>query len=242
MLNTFIADLKKSPYYNKWIFNDNILCLYVGGSISANTSDENSDFDLIAITLSGNSFDASHEVYLKYKGKKVHWYYWPVKEVFKLYNDSVWLAGSIYFKNIRPELIIYIKPGYQKLWELLIEYRESISKLACYQLFELMKKEIEQVLSNKDILAISPNKGIYHLCLATSYLTNEQYNLDLLRDLKPICRRPPSQSSNEAAVEIISKGLAYVKSFPINSVLELEKIYSDFCARAILLKLKGVEL
>ena len=67
-----------------------------------------------------------------------------------------------------------------------------------------MKKEIEQVLSNKDILSIPPNKGIYHLCLATSYLTNEQYNLDLLRDLKPICRRPPGQSSNEAAVEIIA--------------------------------------
>jgi hypothetical protein len=72
MLNTFISDLKTSPYYNKLIFNDDILCLYVGGSTSANTSDENSDFDLIAITLSGDSFDASREIYLKYKGKKVH--------------------------------------------------------------------------------------------------------------------------------------------------------------------------
>jgi hypothetical protein len=105
-----------------------------------------------------------------------------------------------------------------------------------------MKNEVEQVLSNKDILSIPPNKGIYHLCLATSYLTAEQYNLELLLDLKPICRRPPSQSSNEAAIEIIGKGLTYVKTFPINITLELEKIYSNFCARATLLNLKGVEL
>lgn len=242
MLNTFIYDLKTSPYYNRLIFNDDILCLYIGGSISANTSDENSDFDLIAITLSGDSFDASREVYLKYKGKKVHWYYWPIKEVFKLYNDSVWLAGSIYFKNIRPELIIYIKSEYQKLWELLIEYRDSISNLACYQLFETMKKEVTKILEAKSIYAISPHKGIYHLCLATSYLLEEDIDLELLRDLKTICRRKPSQISNQAAIEIINKGLVYTRTASIDINNELKNLYDDFCKKVKMLNFNKVEL
>jgi hypothetical protein len=75
MFDAFISDLKKSPYYNKLILNDNVLGLYVGGSSSAGTSDSNSDFDLIAITISGDSIDVGNEVYLRYKGRAVHWYY-----------------------------------------------------------------------------------------------------------------------------------------------------------------------
>ena len=242
MLNTFISDLKKSPYYGKYIFNNDIMCLYIGGSTSAGTRDEHSDFDLVAITVSGSSFDADKGIYLRYKGKKVHWYYWPVKEVFKLYNDCVWLAGSIYFKNIKPEAIIYLNPEYEELWALLLQYNSAISRLACYKLFNTMQTEIATILDAKDILAITPHKGIYHLCLATNYLLNEKLNLEFLCDLKAICNRPPNPTTCKIALEVINTGLNYIKEFPINVEEELNKLYADFSKKASILNLDKVEL
>lgn len=231
MLNTFITDLKKSPYYNKYILNDDVLCLYVGGSNSAGTWDDNSDFDLIAITLSKGSFDASKEIYLTYKERKVHWYYWSIEDVFKLDSDCVWLAGSIYFRNINPNLIIYLKPDYEDLWNTLMEYRTNISKLACYQLFYIYEKEINNILEAENISAIPPTKAIYHLCLATSYLLNEKYDLELLRDLKTICRKDIKQTSNKPALDIINRGLIYTKEFPIEVSNEIEQLYRLFCEK-----------
>lgn len=242
MLATFISDLKNSPYYDRLIFRDDILCLYVGGSNSVGTFDSNSDFDLVAITLSGESFDASQEVYLKYKGKKVHWYYWSIKDIFKLYTDCVWLAGIIYFKNIRQELIIYLNTNYQKLWDLLLQYRDAISRLACYQLFYSHEDKISTVLAKKDLLAIPPHKSMYHLCLATSYLLKEPIDIELLCDLKLICRQPLKPTTNKSALEIISRGLHYVQTFPVDIKVELEKLYMDFCEKASLLNLREVEL
>ena len=242
MIDAFISDLKKSPYYNKLILNDNVLGLYIGGSTSAGTSDGNSDFDLIAITLSGDSIDVGNEVYLRYKGRAVHWYYWPLKEVFKLYNDCVWLAGSIGLKNIKPELVIYVKPDYQKLWNLLLQYKEQISKLACYQLFQTMEKKVSTLLTTGDISKVWPHKCFYHLCLATSYLLTESLDLALLQDLKYIGRALPNPTSNQPTIDIIRKGLDYIEKFPKQPEDELAHLYIDFCEQAKLLNLTGVDL
>lgn len=242
MINDFISDLKNSPYYDKLIINDNVLGLYIGGSTSAGTSDGNSDFDLIAITLSGDSLDTSNEIYLKYKGKTVHWYYWPLKEIFKLYNDCVWLAGSIGLRNIRPELILYTKPSYQKLWDLLLQYKEKISNLACRQLFKTMKREVSVLLGTEDLLKVQPHKCYYHLCLATGYLLNEKIDLALLQDLKSICRRRPNSISSQLVVDIIRRGLNYIETFYESPETEITNLYVDFSEQAQLLNLTGVEL
>jgi hypothetical protein len=152
------------------------------------------------------------------------------------------LAGSIYFRNINSNLIIYLKPGYQDLWDTLTQYSASISQLACYQLFYTHEKMISKVLEAKDLLAVPPHKGMYHLCLATSYLLNEEVDLDLLRDLKTICRQDLKPTSHKPALEIISKGLNYVKEFPINVNTELKNLYEDFCKKVKMLNFSEVEL
>lgn len=238
MLATFIEDLKTSPYYNKFILNKNVVCLYVGGSNSTGTFDSNSDFDLVAVTSLGHSFDASKEVYLKYKGRKVHWYYRPILNLFTFGADCVWLAGNMYFKNINPKLIIYINPKFQKLWDLLSQYFEPLSRLACYQLYYSHEQEINKVISAQNISAIATRKTWYHLCLATSYLLDEPVNITLLQDLKAICRRPINPINNKPALELLERGLVYVKEYPIDTVSELRKLYNSFYAQFKLLKLE----
>ena len=72
MHNQFITDLKKSKSILDLIINDNVICLYLGGSVSVGTADEYSDYDLVAITTSGVCIDVGEDLFLMYKGKKVH--------------------------------------------------------------------------------------------------------------------------------------------------------------------------
>jgi hypothetical protein len=83
---------------------------------------------------------------------------------------------------------------------------------------------------------------MYHLCLATSYLLKEPIDIELLCDLKLICRQPLKPTTNKSALEIISRGLHYVQTFPVDIKVELEKLYMDFCEKASLLNLREVEL
>ena len=72
MNKQFITDLKNSKYYSNLILNEDIICIYLGGSRGNNLATENSDFDLVAITRSGSCIDESKYQYLTYKGRKVH--------------------------------------------------------------------------------------------------------------------------------------------------------------------------
>jgi hypothetical protein len=83
---------------------------------------------------------------------------------------------------------------------------------------------------------------MYHLCLATNYLLKEIIDIELLRDLKLICRQPLKSTTNKSTLEIISRGLCYVQTFPVDIKVELEKLYMDFCEKASLLNLREVEL
>ena len=105
-----------------------------------------------------------------------------------------------------------------------------------------MKDEIDKISDSNDILSIPSHKGIYHLCLATSYLSGEELDTDLLRDLKAICRQEPSVASKQFAIDTINKGLVYIKSFPIDIEEELKNLYNDFCEKARTLNFNKVEL
>lgn len=223
----FINSLKNTTYYEKLILNSKVIMLYVGGSQSVNLIDSKNDYDLIAIVDDSKTIDMSNSLFLTYKGKKVHWYYWPLSDFLSCSLGNLWLIGSIYFRNIDENLIIYKNKNYTELINEILLKKFEISKLAIYKLLNVKHSVILRTIEQSKRGKLDCyTKLIYHLCIAIYYLTGETLNIELLNNLKKL---NPILNADDLIIinNYLSNGLAFIKKVPIDYEKELSDLYDE---------------
>lgn len=220
----FITSFKNTPYYQKLINNPKVLMIYLGGSYCNETASNNSDYDLTIITNDTKAVDDSKFVFLTYKGKKVHWYHFPIKDFITGNLREIWLLGSIYFKNFRESLIIYKNSLYNELLDKLITNKDIISNLTIYKFFDTNKFEVKSIIKQITKYKTSTfSKNIYHLCMCGAYLTNT-FDKAILNDIKNNYYRL-NIDLQQKALEYLTLGLDYISNFPVDYRKELNELY-----------------
>ena len=229
MINNFIKDFKNSIYY-KNIFTESasnsILGIYIVGSTCLGLNDDLSDYDLVILTVGGEHINTADELIIKYKGKKVHWWYFPVEDLFKLKaKDLRTLTPVQLYSFLDVKYLIYENKTYNSLLNLIYTYKQDISRLNWYKLYEDHKKVINNILACG---SIEPRyysyKYIYHLCVATYNLYNKPFDIEYLKEIKNMhCKTVNDDTKNKALQDIIA-GVEYIKNNPINYKTELLKL------------------
>lgn len=225
--NNFIKDLKNTSYYKDLILNPKVIMIYLGGSYCNGMASLNSDYDLTVIVDDSKAVDVSKSIYLTYKGKKVHWYYFPIKDFITCSLKEIWLLGTIYFRNFTNDLIIYTNNSYLSLISDLVSVKNKISTFAIYKLFATKKFEIKSILNqinNFDIKTFS--KTIYHFCLCACYLTNTTLDKNILLNIKENYYNLDNKLQ-QIVVEYLTLGLNYIDKFPVDYRKELNELYDN---------------
>ena len=223
----FIKAFKNTSYYQQLFNSSEVLGIYLLGSMCTGIIDERSDYDIVIFTLTGEHIDASTYEYLMYRGKKVHWYYCPIKKLFNSKNNVLDILCPIQMRNIRENLIIYENPQYDNILHNLYKTKDEFSVLGIYRFFELKKTYIYDVLSEGRVLEQHYTKYLYHLCLASYYLTGEEPNKEFLRVLKRIRWRPVPDEYKQLAVKRLKIYKNYIEQNPLDVDNALEKLYKQ---------------
>lgn len=229
MINTFIKDFKNSTYYNN-IFTENtsnsILGIYIVGSTCLGLDDQDSDYDLVVLTDGGDHISAADEFFIRYKGKKVHWWYFPVEELFKLsHKDLRTLTPVQLYSFLNPIFTIYENTAYKNLLNAIYENKQEISRLNWYKLYDDHKKVVNAIITQG---TIDPKyyyyKYIYHLCVATYNLYDKSFDVEYLKELKHMYHMPVSDAVKAKAVQDLINGVMYIKDNPIDYKAVLLKL------------------
>lgn len=216
-MKEFIDAFKDTSYY-KNLFKDNrVIAIYILGSRSVDITDDRSDYDLVVFTDDGTYTDASQFEYLKYKNKKVHWYFNPIQNLFyPMFSNSMRYLCALQLKNINKDVVIYENPEYSKLLQKLHEIKDELSKLAAYSLFNAKKDFIDKILAQNQITESFYSKFIYHLCCASYYLTGEELNKDFLRSIKRIKWLPVCTTYKQLAIQRLEIYKQFIEDNPID--------------------------
>jgi predicted nucleotidyltransferase len=227
-MKEFISAFKNTSYYQRLLDSSEVLCIHLGGSMATGITDERSDYDLIIVTLDGDYIDASKWEYLMYKGKKVHWYYRSIKHFFdSSHKDIKAYGGTIILRNLRDDIIIYENPKYINILHRFYQIKDKIGQLGIYCLFKAQDNYINNVLREGKVLEKYYTKYLYHLCLSSYYLLNEEPDKDFLRILKRIRWQPVSEEYKQLAIERLKIYKNYIESHPIDLDRALNDLYSE---------------
>lgn len=217
-MREFIEKFKQTSYYKR-LFNTEVIGIYLLGSRCTGIIDERSDYDITIITLDGEGIiDVSKYKYLMYQGKKVHWYYRSLKDLYGTddsYEHGKGYVGAMLTRNICEEVTIYENPKYSEQLQELHSNKYEISKNAIYRLYNELEKYINDVISEGEVLEKHYTKFLYHLCLASYYICGEEIkdtDKDFLRSIKRIKWQPVPDEYKNLAVERLKTLKAYVKS------------------------------
>ena len=228
-MTEFIEAFKNTSYYKTLIGSAEIVCIYIGGSMCCGITDERSDYDLVILTLDNEYIDASKYEYLRYKDKKVHWYYRPIEHIVRLDTKDMKAAiGTVILKGFRDECIIYKNPKYIDVIDNLYDTKDDISDLGARHLFEIKKEYIDDILAEGKILEKHYSKHLYQLCLASYYLLHNDPDKDFLISLKRIRWQPVSDEYKKLAVDRLKIYKDYIENNPIDFETCLKVLYSKF--------------
>ena len=223
-MTEFIQAFKETSYYRSLFDSYEILGIYLLGSRCTGIVDDDSDYDIAILTLNGDDKDVSKHEYLMYKDKKVHWYYCPISTLLKITYNTLKILCSIQLRNLRDDLIIYENPKYSNMLQSLHELKYDISVLGIYRLFEAKKDFISKVIAEGQILEEHYSKYLYHLCVASYYLVNEEPDKDFLRTLKRIKWQPVPDVYKRLTVERLKLYKSYIEQTTLEADIEYEKI------------------
>jgi hypothetical protein len=226
-LKKFIEAFKKTSYY-KELFNSSseILAIFMLGSMSTGIIDEDSDYDIVIITLDGAYIDSSKYEHLKYMSRKVHWYYKSIKDLFDAgHNYGMRYIGMMQIRNICKDLIIYENPKYINILHRLYCLKDIIGNAGMYGLFNSKRSLVNDILTNGKILEKHYTKFLYHLCLASYYLMEEEPDKDFLRELKSIKLKPVSDEYKQLAVERLKLCKTYIETNDGINNINLQAMY-----------------
>jgi hypothetical protein len=227
-MRDFINAFKKTSYYQGLFNSSEVLLIYLAGSINVGITDGRSDYDIVILTSDSEHIYASRYEYLLYNGKKVHWYYRSIKHFFEAdHKDSLAYIGTMLVRNIREDLIIYKNPKYSDTLQKLYEIKDRLSALGIYRLFEVQKAYIDEILNNGKVLEKHHTKYLYHLSLASYYLTGEELDKDFLRVLKRIRTQSVPEEYKQLAIERLKIYKNYINSHPSNIRAGLQALYKE---------------
>jgi hypothetical protein len=217
---------KQTSYYNKLLETEyDIIGIFLLGSRCLQLSDDNSDYDLVVLTLNGPYKDVSKTEYIMYKDTKIHWYFQSL-DTLLVPQDRLSLLCAIQFQNITKEYIVFENENYRALLTYLYKHKYEISKIGSYYLFKNEKSYINDLLTQ----GITPENGmkyIYHLCVASCYLREEPLDKIFLTPLKHILVSFPEEAILQQALAKIKSGQQYVKANSQSFMCAKEKLYKE---------------
>lgn len=193
-MNTFINDFKNSIYFNEIIHKfDNTVLAYIGGSRCHNLNTQYSDYDItILVDEDINRIDSVKYHYLSYKGRKVHWYYVPLSQLFLSHSRSIYdllsattLCGIITNKHY--DLVIYENEYYKNIIKYLfvhsleVEVPLNVRAGMCYK--ESLYKYVNGSKNISDNNCRSA-KFLYFCCLISHKVLSTDVNINMLKELK----------------------------------------------------------
>jgi hypothetical protein len=212
-------ELLASSYFDKYVrAGKDVIMVVIGGSRSTGIVDERSDFDIRVITAEDQD-EVPHEA-LKWNGKRVHWYYNSIKQIFNLEGKSsidkfgLGLTWRIDLDN--PDDIIYKNPVHQPLIDFIIRRKHDISKFYFYSHFESLADYIDILTSSIYIRPEHYSKAIYQLCLSYYYLTGKQYDAEFLSSIKRISKNPTTAEQRLTALDYIRELKKFITDNPMS--------------------------
>ena len=215
-MKDFINEFKQTSYY-KSIFNSyEVIGIFILGSRSTGVNDLDSDYDIIVLTADGDYLDVSTYQYLKYKDRKVHWYYRPISSLFETTGHILNILCPVQLRNISSAFIIYENPKYSTILNYLYRHKCEISKIACYSMYNFKKDYVQEIINAGELLESHYCKYLYHLCLGSYYLMDETPDIPLLKALKKSKYNMLTDTYRKQAFERLQKYHDYIEKNPVD--------------------------
>lgn len=208
-INEFIEDFKKSEFYDYMLSEspEEIMGIYIGGSILNGASDDQSDIDLMIIidgSAAGIRVWRENTQYLVYKDYlRMHWNW---RTIDRYYTDEVHnleLCGHYMMRNLSYNNFIYINEKYKSELDKLLSDKYIISENGCRALTKALSTLICSVCEDNKILEKNYNKMLYHLSLCYYYLNNIEPDFNYIKEIKRIQYRTVRQEYLDRCIEIM---------------------------------------
>ena len=204
MLSNFIEELKISKYLSNILSQHKVILLYVSGSRIIDTTDDRSDYDLVAVV--DETCQSEKEDYLTYKGIKVHWYYNPISNFIAAQGTGLRSCGAVLFANISEDKIIYANPNYEAVWRLLLSNKNYIAMNGVYEVGKKYSQLISSIAEDGVISVNNYTKILSHLCVASLFVTGmplDSYAKSMICQIKRIRWQSVSEEAKTWCVEKI---------------------------------------
>ena len=224
MIKEFIQDFKNSPYYADLFKRGEVISIYVTGSHNVGITDNRSDIDVTVLMAEGQYWEASEIKYLSYKGKKVHWYFFPIKDLFDFYYKELRILFPIQLRNLREEIVIFENPDYKETLEKLYNIKDQLSTLAMHHLYHMKEDYIQSIFEAGEILESHRSKYLYHLSLASYYLIGDEPDVNFLKAIRRIRWEYVSEEHKAKAFERLQLCTKYIENNSIDVALELNEL------------------
>jgi hypothetical protein len=139
-------------------------------------------------------------------------------------KSELQIFSPIQWKYITPELTIYENPKYEKVITFLHNNKDKLNLIGGHILYNRHSKSINQILERGELCPKDYNKFLYHLCLFSYDLREEEKDVDFLKDIKRIRWIEPLEEHKRLTVE----RLKLLKQSIDNHPLDIEKEKNNF--------------
>lgn len=200
MDNEFATEFQNSAFYHILFDNQDVVMIYVAGSRICNVIDERSDYDLIVLT--NNEDDDNPNIFLMWKGRKIHWY-WRNIDTF-MENGNTYPAryyGNLLFGYIHDDCIIYKNEKYADKINDLLNNKRDIAINGAKLFYNAMKPLVERICEKSRIDEFDYTKYLGHLCVTSYYVLNEPIDCDVVLPAKRIRWQPVDEDTNGKIIE-----------------------------------------
>ena len=226
-MDNIMHEFMTSSFYKELFNEKEIIMIYIGGSRSTDILDNNSDYDIVILTYDNDYHNVNKYAYILYKNNiKIHWYYDPINELFNIINHDC-IYGCMQIKNLRDDIVLYKNPKYNDIIDNLIKIKDDLSHISCYKYFNFNKKYIESILIDGYIKEEKYSKLLYHLCLASYYITGETPDKDFLRSIKHIKQQAIREEYKGLVIERLNIYKKYIEQNPIDIDNITENLYKQ---------------
>ena len=228
-MKEFIEKFQKTSFFQEILQEREVIAILLLGSRIVGVIDEESDYDLVALVPNGSYQDVGKEKYLRYKDKKVHWYYTPITEWYKQQENGVLVyLCPLQFYNLTEDFILYKNPKWEKHINFLLNKKKQISDLAARALHFYYNGYIQEIIATNTIKEKDHSKFLYHLSVASYFLLDEPLDIEFLKKIKRIRWQPVEDKYKEQAIIRLNKMQTYIQNNPINLFEEKNRFYNEW--------------
>ena len=233
MLNDFISELKTCPYYDCIFNGHDVIMIYVAGSRLYGVTDSLSDYDLIVVV--NEKKYTERNMYLTYEGKKVHWYYIPLKMILSMEMEqasALNFFGNTIFGFIDDDKVVYENPNYKNTISALKSEKYNIGLMGVATFYNSQTKHVEAVLSAGTVEKEQCSKLLSHLCVASYFVLGEEIGKDFITSVKRIRWQPVCDEYKQKIVERFRLLKEYLDKHPVDITSTSETIYAKIISNS----------